>query len=343
MDTDCLFSFLETTQKKQMDKLVGIYKANYRSKSKQHQQELAARGSIDVLKHGVKDFGVKLELAYFKPPTTLNPEQFALYQQNILSVTEELVYLSGKRIDMVIFLNGIPVITMELKNPFTGQNYKHAIKQYKNDRSGSEQLFKFKERVIVNFAVDTDEVYMATRLNGAKTFFLPFNKGVGDGAGNPAVEGKLKTHYLWEDILQKDSILEIIHRFTYIERKEEILDNGATITKETMIFPRYHQLRCVNRIVEHAKVHGAGQTYLIQHSAGSGKSNSIAWTAHRLASLHDNSNNLVFDGVIVVTDRRVLDQQLQDTIYQLEHKVGLVAKIDEDSNQLARELEKAPE
>ena len=140
--------------------------------------------------------------------------------------------------------------------------------------------------------------------------------------------------------MQKDSILEIIHRFTYIERKEEILDNGATITKETMIFPRYHQLRCVNRIVEHAKVHGAGQTYLIQHSAGSGKSNSIAWTAHRLASLHDDANNLIFNGIIVVTDRRVLDQQLQNTIYQLEHKVGLVAKIDEDSNQLARELEK---
>ena len=341
LDTDCLFSFLETTQKKQMDKLKGIYKANYRSKVLSNiNKELAARGSIDVLKHGVKDFGVKLELAYFKPPTTLNPEQFALYQQNILSVTEELVYLNGKRIDLVIFLNGIPVITMELKNPFTGQDYRHAIKQYKSDRSGKEQLFKFKERVIVNFAVDTDEVYMATKLNGDKTFFLPFNKGVGDGAGNPAVEDKLKTHYLWEDILQKDSILEIIHRFTYIERKEEILANGETVTKETMIFPRYHQFRCVNRIVRHAKEFGAGQTYLVQHSAGSGKRNSIAWTAHRLASLHDDANNLIFNGIIVVTDRRVLDQQLQNTIYQLEHKVGLVAKIDEDSNQLARELEK---
>lgn len=329
LDTNCLFSFFEATQAKQLNKLKEIYKGNYRSKILSNlNKELRNRGSIDVLKYGIKDYGVKLELAYFKPPTDLNPEQYALYQKNILSVTEELVYSESKRIDLVIFLNGIPVITMELKNAFTGQTYKNAIQQYKKDRHNNEQLFRFKERSIVNFAMDTDEVYMTTKLNGDQTVFLPFNKGVGDGAGNPEVAGKLKTHYMWEDILQKDSILEILHKFVYLDEKD------------TLIFPRYHQLDVVTELINHAKQNGPGYNYLIQHSAGSGKSNSIAWVAHRLADLHDTDNNVIFNGVIVVTDRKVLDQQLQDTIYQLEHKVGLVAKIDEDSDQLARELEK---
>lgn len=341
IDVEYLFSFLETTQEKQINKLKGIYKSNYRSKVLQNlNRELGTRGSIDVLKHGIKDYGVKLQLAYFKPPTNLNPDQFILYKQNVLSVTEELVYMNGKRIDLVIFLNGIPIITIELKNPFTGQNYKNAITQYKEDRSNTEQLFKFKERSIVNFAIDTDEVYMTTKLNGDKTVFLPFNKGVGEGGGNLEVEGKLKTHYMWEEILKKDSILEIVHKFIYVDKREEILDNGDTLIKETVIFPRYHQLDVVKKILHHVKKQGAGQKYLIQHSAGSGKTNSITWLAHRLASLHNQENNIIFDGVIVVTDRKALDQQLQDSIYQLEHKIGLVAKIDEDSSQLAAELEK---
>lgn len=329
IDTNCLFSFLEATQAKQLNKLKEIYKANYRSKILSNlNKELRNRGSIDVLKYGIKDYGVKLELAYFKPPTNLNPEQYALYQKNIISVTEELIYSESKRIDLVIFLNGLPVITMELKNAFTGQTYKNAIQQYKKNRHNNEQLFRFKERTLVNFAMDTDEVYMTTKLNGDKTMFLPFNKGVGDGAGNPEIAGKLKTHYMWEDILQKDSILEILHKFVYLNEKGNL------------IFPRYHQLDVVTELIKHAKQKGPGHNYLIQHSAGSGKSNSIAWVAHRLADLHDIDNNVIFNGVIVVTDRKVLDQQLQDTIYQLEHKLGLVAKIDEDSNQLARELEK---
>ncbi|MCK4259817.1 MAG: type I restriction endonuclease subunit R [Halanaerobiales bacterium] len=341
IDIECLFSFLETTQEKQMNKLKAIYKTNYRSKVLSNlDRELRTRSSIDVLKHGIKDYGVKLNLAYFKPPTDLNPDQFILYKQNILSVTEELIYIDEKRIDLVIFLNGIPIITMELKNAFTGQTYKNAIKQYKKDRSKTEQLFRFKERSIVNFAMDTDEAYMSTKLNNEKTVFLPFNKGVGDGPGNPEVEGKLKTHYIWEEILKKDSILEIIHKFTYIDKGEKVLENGDTLIKETVIFPRYHQLDVVKKVLHHVKHHGSGQKYLIQHSAGSGKTNSITWLAHRLVSLHDPDNNIIFNGVIMITDRRVLDQQLQDSIYQLEHKIGLVAKIDDDSNQLASEIEK---
>jgi type I restriction enzyme R subunit len=341
IDVECLFKFLETTQEKQMNRLKEIYKTNYRSKVLSNlDRELRTRGSIDVLKHGIKDYGVKLQLAFFKPPTDLNPDQYILYKQNIISVTEELNYIDDKRIDLVIFLNGIPIITIELKNSFTGQTYKNAIKQYKNDRSNKEQLFKFKERVIVNFAMDTDEVYMTTKLNGKDTVFLPFNKGDNGGAGNPSVEGKLKTHYMWEEILKKDSLLEIIHKFTYVQKSEEVLDNGDKILKETVIFPRYHQLDVVRKVLSHVKHNGAGNKYLIQHSAGSGKTNSITWLSHRLASLHDTDNNIIFDGVIVVTDRRVLDQQLQDSIYQLEHKIGLVAKIDKDSNQLAREIEK---
>ncbi len=343
IDVDQLFAFLELTQEKEMQKLKDIYKANYRKKVLVNlNRELQTRGSIDVIKHGIKDYGVKLHMAYFKPPTTLNPYQFTLYSQNVVSVIEELVYDATKedRIDLVIFLNGIPVITMELKNAFTNQTYKNAIHQYKNDRSNTEQLFRFKERAIVNFAMDTDEAYMTTKLNGSNTVFLPFNLGNNGGAGNPSVEGKLKTHYIWEEILKKDTLLEILHKFTYVQVKEEILDDGDTLKKETLIFPRYHQLDAVRKVLFDVKKNGSGKKYLIQHSAGSGKTNSITWLTHRLASLHDDDNEVIFHGVIVVTDRVVLDQQLQNSIYQLEHKIGLVAKIEEGSEQLANELEK---
>ncbi|MBN4069852.1 type I restriction endonuclease subunit R, partial [bacterium AH-315-G05] len=353
IDEDKLFSFLEKTQEKEMNRLKGIYKTNYHNKVISNiDKNLRERGSIDVIKRGVKDYGVKLQLAYFKPATKLNPDQYSLYRNNILSVVEELVYekKEKKRIDLVIFINGIPIITMELKNTFTGQTYKNAIRQYKQDRSETEKIFKFKERAIVNFAVDTEEAYITTRLNGESTIFLPFNKGNNGSAGNPpvcvrtrtgrTVKGKLQTHYLWEEVLKKDSLLEIIHKFTYVEKKEREKENGDTYIKETVIFPRYHQLDCVRKVINHAKTNGAGNKYLIQHSAGSGKTNSITWIAHRLASLHDKDDNIIFNGVIVITDRKVLDKQLQDSIYQLEHKVGLVAKIDDSSSQLAEEIEK---
>ena len=341
IDVDMLFSFLELTQEKATNRLKEIYKTNYRTKVLENlNRELSTRGSIDVIKHGIKDYGVKLELAYFKPPTNLNPDQFILYKQNVVSVTEELAFDGGKEIDLVIFLNGIPIITMELKNAFTNQTYKHAIKQYKKDRDKNNQLFRFKERAIVNFAMDTDEAYMTTRLNGDNTYFLPFNKGNNGSGGNPTVQDKLKTHYIWEEVLKKDLLLEILHKFTYVQKKTEVLDNGDELVKETVIFPRYHQLDVVRNVLNHARHHGSGNRYLIQHSAGSGKTNSITWLSHRLASLHDLDNNIIFNGVIVVTDRKVLDQQLQDSIYQLEHKIGLVAPITEGSSELADEIDK---
>src|SRR5690606_23516302 len=227
-----------------------------------------------------------------------------------------------------------PVVTAELKNPLTGQRASDAIEQYQTERDGRERLFAFKQRTLVHFAVDPDEVWMTTRLKGKETQFLPFNRGHNYGAGNLPVEGNWKTHYLWDEVLQADSLLDILQRFMHLETKERQIrtDKGVrSIRKETMIFPRYHQLDAVRRLVAHARGNGAGHNYLVQHSAGSGKSNSIAWLAHRLASLHDGKDEKVFHSVVVVTDRRVLDQQLQNTIYQFEHKTGVVEKIDEDT------------
>ena len=242
---------------------------------------------------------------------------------------------------MTLAVNGIPVVTAELKNPLTGQRAAHAVHQYENERDGRDLLFAFKKRALVHFAVDPDEIWMTTQLKGRETHFLPFNRGNNHGAGNPPVEGNWKTHHLWDEVLQVDSLLDILQRFMHLEVKEKQVktDKGVrTVRKETMIFPRYHQLAAVRKLVAHAKAEGAGRNYLIQHSAGSGKSNSIAWLAHRLASLHDEHDEKVFHSVIVVTDRRVLDQQLQSTIYQFEHKTGVVEKIDEDTQQLARAL-----
>ena len=215
------------------------------------------------------------------------------------------------------------------------------MRQYEDERDERDLLFAFKKRALVHFAVDPDEVWMTTRLKGKETDFLPFNRDNKHGAGNAPVEGNWKTHYLWDEVLQADSLLEILQRFMHLEVKEKQVktDKGVrTVRKETMIFPRHHQLDSVRQLVAHAKTNGAGRNYLIQHSAGSGKSNSIAWLAHRLASLHDEQDEKVFHSFIVVTDRRVLDQQLQSAIYQFEHKTGVVEKIDEDTQQLAEAL-----
>ncbi|XGJ98190.1 type I restriction endonuclease subunit R [Xanthomonas campestris pv. campestris] len=244
-------------------------------------------------------------------------------------------------IDVTLAVNGLPVVTVELKNPLTGQPASEAIHQYQHDRDERDRLFAFKQRALVHFAIDPDEAWMTTRLKGRETVFLPFNRGDQHGAGNPPVPGNWKTHYLWDEVLNADSLLDILQRFMHLEIKERqiITDKGVrTVRKETMIFPRYHQLDAVRRLVGHARAHGSGHNYLVQHSAGSGKSNSIAWLAHRLASLHDAHEEKVFHSVVVVTDRRVLDQQLQNTIYQFEHKTGVVEKIDEDTRQLARAL-----
>ena len=314
-------------------------------------KELALKGTLHVLRHGFKCYGKTFRMAFFRPNTRMNPEAAANYAKNRLTVTRQVAFTSVMKkadgtnrrciIDVTLAVNGIPVVTAELKNPLTGQRAADAKKQYQNDRDERDLLFAFKQRALVHFAVDPDEVWMTTRLRGRETHFLPLNRGHNHGAGNPAVAGNWKTHYLWDEVLQADNLLEILQRFMHLEVKEKQVktEKGVrTVRKETMIFPRFHQLDVVQKLVAHAKAHGAGRNYLVQHSAGSGKSNSIAWLAHRLASLHSDDDEKVFHSVVVVTDRRVLDQQLQDTIYQFEHKTGVVEKIDEDTQQLARAL-----
>ncbi|WP_449219946.1 type I restriction endonuclease subunit R [Tistrella mobilis] len=315
-------------------------------------KELGSKGALGVLRHGFKCYGKELRLAWFQPNSGMNPESAARYAANRLTITRQLSFSSqalkrpdgGPRkcvIDVVLSVNGLPVVTVELKNPLTGQRAEDACKQYMTDRDGRDPLFRFKERVLVHFAVDPDEAWMTTELKGAETLFLPFNRGHDFGAGNPPVEGDWKTHYLWDEVLRADSLLDILQRFMHLDVSERTVDTPTgkrKVRREAMIFPRYHQLDAVRKLVSHARAHGPGRNYLIQHSAGSGKSNSIAWLAHRLASLHDAADAKVFDSVIVITDRRVLDQQLQNTVYQFEHKTGVVEKIEENTQQLAKAL-----
>ena len=305
-------------------------------------KELKSRGMLDVLRNGFKCYGKKLKVAYFQPNTGMNPDTLALYEKNRLTFTRQVKIETGRIPDLVLSLNGLPVATIELKNPLTGQTYNNAIHQYRNDRDPKDPLFVFKQRCLVHFAVDTDQVWMTTKLAGDDTYFLPFNKGNNNGAGNPlGVNETYRTGYFWRDVLTKDSWLEILARFLHVETKEIKIPTTKGVkyqTKETLIFPRYHQLDVVRKLIAHTKQHQAGHNYLIQHSAGSGKSNSIAWLAHRLANLHDSRDNKIFHTVIVITDRTVLDQQLQDTIYQFEHKAGVVQKIDENTQQLAKSL-----
>lgn len=314
-------------------------------------KELDLKGTLHVLRHGFKCYGKTFRMAFFRPNSTMNPAAATAYATNRLTITRQVAFTSvlkrsdGKNrrciIDVTIAVNGLPVATAELKNPLTGQRASDAVRQYMEDRDDRDLLFAFKRRALVHFAVDPDEVWMTTRLKGKETFFLPFNRGNGSGAGNPPVKDNWKTHYLWDEVLHADSLLDILQRFMHLEVKERQFktEKGVrTVRKETMVFPRYHQLHSVRKLVAHARQHGAGRNYLVQHSAGSGKSNEIAWLAHRLATLHDAKDEKVFHSVVVVTDRRVLDRQLQDTIYQFEHKTGVVEKIDEDTQQLARAL-----
>ncbi|WP_158743038.1 type I restriction endonuclease subunit R [Acidisphaera sp. L21] len=315
-------------------------------------KELASKGALGVLRHGFKCYGKELRLAYFQPNSGMNPDSAARYAANRLTITRQLSFASTvlKRpdgtprtcvIDVVLSVNGLPIVTAELKNPLTGQRAEHACKQYIQDRDGRDPLFRFKERALVHFAADPDEVWMTTELKGADTSFLPFNRGHAFGAGNPPVEDNWKTHYLWDEVLCADSLLDILQRFMHLDSSERMVNTPTgkrRVRREAMIFPRYHQLDSVRKLVAHARAHGAGRNYLIQHSAGSGKSNSIAWLAHRLASLHDTADAKVFHSVVIITDRRVLDDQLQNTVYQFEHKTGVVEKIDENTQQLAKAL-----
>ncbi|MGI6370126.1 MAG: type I restriction endonuclease subunit R [Ignavibacteria bacterium] len=335
-----VINFLKESQPKRWQKLVNIYGAEAEDRVIQRlYKELDLRGSLDVLRNGFKDYGVGFQMAFFQPVSGLNPDAVDLYNKNSLKVYRQIYYSNKNRnsVDVLLSLNGIPVATLELKNQFTGQNVGNALKQYSSTRDNRELLFAFKKRCLVHFAVDQDEVFMTTKLDGTKTYWLPFNKGTNNGKGNPQNPNGYRTAYLWENILQKDSWMEIIQRFVHLQT-EKIEVEGKIYTKEKLIFPRYHQLDVVREISKDVLKVGAGKNYLIQHSAGSGKSNSIAWLAYRLSSLHNAANERIFDSVIVVTDRKVLDQQLQNTIYQFEHKTGVVQKIDKDSSQLAAAL-----
>ncbi len=335
-----IIEFLQVSQPQAWDKIVNVHKDEVEKKVIQRLvKEIDLRGVLDVIRKGFTDYGVKFQIAYFKPETTLNPEADLQYRANQLTVTRQLYYerVGKNSIDMVLSLNGLPIATIELKNQFSGQSVDNAKKQYVYDREPSEPIFQFKKRTLVHFAVDTDECFMTTKLEGKNTRYLPFNLGNNNGAGNPPNKNGYRTSYLWEQVWSRDSFMDIIGKFLHLSVSEYEI-NGVKKKKENIIFPRFHQMQVVRKVTEDAKANGAGKNYLIQHSAGSGKSNSIAWLSYRLSSLHDDANNRIFDSVIVITDRKVLDSQLQNTIYQFEHKDGVVQKIDKDSQQLADSL-----
>ena len=336
--------FIRTTQAKTWEKLEALHGDKV---GKQVLETLCKwmdrEGSLATLRHGFKCFGKTLHIAFFRPAHGLNPDLEANYQANRLGITRQLHFSpkSEQSLDVVLSVNGVPVVTLELKNPLSGQTVANAKHQYRNDRDSREKIFEFKKRSLVHFAVDTEEVHMATRLAGTSTLFLPFNRGHDGGAGNaPDPQGRnYRTAYLWEEVLQYDSLLDLLARFLHLQIDDKMSDAGKSVPRETMIFPRYHQLQAVRQLVDKATGEGVGHNYLVEHSAGSGKSNTIAWLTHRLSSLHNADDERVFESVVVITDRVVLDRQLQNTIYQLEHRQGVVQKIDEDSRQLAEALE----
>ncbi|MEY8441617.1 DEAD/DEAH box helicase family protein [Lactobacillaceae bacterium 24-114] len=339
LDREMLFEFLKDTQAETLEALGKIFGDDLEETivNTINNFVISKKGSLlSALKHGIDINNQHLILLYPKPATSFNPELSRLYQENIFSVMEE-VYpdeANKERVDLVIFINGFAVISFELKSNSQGQNYENAIYQYRTARNPKDRLFRFKAGCLVNFAMDTEEVYMTTQLAKEKTFFLPFNMGKGEGvnagAGNPSYDDKYSVSYMWEDILKKDTLIELITKFIFIESKK-VRDSvtGKIKAKERIIFPRYHQLDVIRKILADLKVNKTSQNYLIQHSAGSGKTNSIAWLAHRLASLHDNDDQIIFDNVIIMTDRVVVDRQLQKAIMGLEHKAGLIRVMDD--------------
>lgn len=342
---DCseLFAFLKATQLKEWAKLEKSYGGEVEAKVSAYlRAEINRKGTIEVLRHGIVDRGAKLTLAFMPPSSGLNPEVVRQYESNRLTITRQVPCKVGSKetIDTVLFVNGIPVVTLELKTPLTGQTVTNAVFQYR-DRDPNSAIFAFKTGAIVHMAVDPDEVMMTTQLRGKSTFFLPFNKGDRGGKGNPENKKGYKTAYLWEEVLRKDSLMDILAKFVQSQTETKRLPDGKKVKSEKLLFPRYHQLDVVRKCAAHAAEHGAGQAYLIQHSAGSGKTNSIAWLAHRLTTLHNEQDETVFDSVIVVTDRIVLDDQLQDAIAQFEHKHGVVEAIKSNEGSKSAKLAEA--
>ena len=336
MDVDMLFDFLYATQEDVMADLESVFKEDLRETVVNFiNGEITKKGSslIDVLKNGVEIANRKLELMYTKPATDFNEDLKAKYENNRFSVMEEVYAKPGERVDTVLFLNGLAIIAIEFKSGFSGQTYHDAIKQFRMDRDPKSRLFLWKAGCFVCFAMDTEEVMMTTKLEGEKTFFLPFNKGNGvgvhTGAGNPPLQDEDPVSYMWKEVLTKDSILELIKKFIFIERKE-VEDGEKTKIEERVIFPRYHQLDLIRKVLADVAVNKTRLNYLIQHSAGSGKTNSIAWLAHRLVSLHDEADEVIYDTIIIVTDRVVVDRQLQKAVTSLDHARGLIRTMDKN-------------
>lgn len=350
IDINQLVAYIKETQERAWTRYEKIYKEEAINRLyKRLNDEIDTNGLLHVLRYGITDRGVKLKIASYRPESTLNEKIIKDYQANRLSVTRQFAYSTdnNKTLDMVLSLNGIPIVALELKNQFKGQSVENGKKQFMYDRDPREKIFQFNKRILVYFAVDLYEVWMTTKLNGKDTYFLPFNQGsngageVG-GAGNPENPNGYATSYLWEKVLQKDSLMNILHRFMHLDvEKKKVIQNGKEKTKTSakLIFPRYHQLDVVRKLVHHVRLKGSGENYLIQHSAGSGKSNSIAWLAYHLASLHNDNNESIFTSVIIVTDRTVLDRQLQETISSFDHTSGLVETIGE--NKTSKDLRDA--
>ncbi|EOW8226744.1 type I restriction endonuclease subunit R [Campylobacter upsaliensis] len=336
MDKELFLHFLKSSQKDSLEKLEQK-NIGEQELLKEVSSQIRRRGILKALQSHIEIMGVTIKLAYSKPISSDNPQALENYEKNIFSITRQLYFSekNNKSLDMVIFLNGLPLITMELKNPFTGQNVYNAIEQYKKDRDPRESIFK---QSVVHFALDSDLIYMSTKLEGVGTKFLPFNRGLNNGSGaigcecgggNPAVKDKMKTSYFWEELLQKDTLSKLLFDFTIKNSKG-------------VIFPRFHQFDVVSKLLKDVKEKGVGQRYLIQHSAGSGKSNSIAWLAHNLVSLHRVENHKekeVFDSILVVTDRRVLDRQIRENVKSFTENRSLVEAITEGSKQLKAAIE----
>lgn len=308
----------------------------YRKFYKCFEDAVQMDGLLSVMRHGFKHRGMDFKVCYFKPESTLNDVAVKRYEQNVCQCIRQWHYSqqNNNSVDMMLAINGIPVVAIELKNQLTGQTVDNAKLQWQYDRDQREPAFWLNHRILAYFAVDLYEAWMTTELKGTDTYFLPFNQGSNGagndgGAGNPQAEDdNYVTSYIWENVLQKDSLLDIIQKFISFEVKTEKKD-GKNVTKKRLIFPRFHQLDVVRKLIADVRENGSGNNYLIQHSAGSGKSNSIAWTAYRLASLHNDTNEPVFTSVVIVTDRRNLDAQLQETITGFDHMFGSVCAIDE--------------
>lgn len=341
LDAATLVNFIQTTQPKAWDRFERMCNSDSTAKfAKVFNDAVDRLGMVAVLKHGFKHRGIPFKVVFFKPESGLNESAADHYAKNVCRCIRQFHFAEtgNQTIDMVLDVNGIPLVGIELKDQFTGQDVENAMRQWREDRAPRCRCLKFNTRMVAFFAVDLENVYMTTKLEGAKTFFLPFNQGSAGagndgGAGNPANPDGYATSHLWEVALQKDSLLDIVNKFLHLEVKEETeLDargNEVKRKKERIIFPRYHQLDSVRKVIADVRANGTGKNYLVQHSAGSGKSNSIAWTAYRLASLFVDDTPL-FDSVVVVTDRRVLDSQLQETISGFDHAIGSVVTIGKD-------------